>query len=135
MFGCSAKFLVVRTWDKVNNQWLESSFTDGAWKFYGCPSDNRISICGCPVTFLVVPGARTTKISNAGGYSDHYRNKMIVKSDPEQLYIELVRLKTNTQNEVHGTHTVFTQMLQKWLSSFTTSKNQREDFANLKDLL
>ncbi len=35
-------------------------------KIYGCPSDNYISIFGCPATFLVVPGARTIKISNAG---------------------------------------------------------------------
>ncbi len=34
-------------------------------EIYGCPSDNRISIFGCPATFLVVPGARTTKFSNA----------------------------------------------------------------------
>ncbi len=32
----------------------------------GCPSDNCISIFGCPATFLVVLGARTTEISNAG---------------------------------------------------------------------
>ena len=32
---------------------------------YGCPSDNCISIFACPVTFLLVPGTRTTKISNA----------------------------------------------------------------------
>ncbi len=34
-------------------------------KIYGCPSDNYISIFGCPATFLVVPGAQTTKILNA----------------------------------------------------------------------
>ncbi len=39
-------------------------------QIYGCPSDNCISIFGCPATFLVVPGARTTKISNAGA-KDH----------------------------------------------------------------
>ena len=40
-------------------------FHSWGMKFYGCSSDNRISIFGCPATFLVVPGARTTKFSNA----------------------------------------------------------------------
>ncbi len=34
-------------------------------KIDDCLSDNHISMFGCPATFLVVPGARTTKISNA----------------------------------------------------------------------
>ncbi len=34
-------------------------------KLYGWPSDNCISIFGCPATFVVVPGARITKILNA----------------------------------------------------------------------
>ena len=34
-------------------------------KIYGCPSDNCISFFACPANCLVVPGARTTKISNA----------------------------------------------------------------------
>ncbi len=40
-------------------------FHSWGMKIYGCPSDNHISIFGCPATFLVVPGARTTKFSNA----------------------------------------------------------------------
>ncbi len=48
-------------------QWLARvEFHSWGMEIYGCPSDNHISIFGCPVTFLVVPGARTTKISNAG---------------------------------------------------------------------
>ena len=35
-------------------------------QIYGCPLDNCISIFGCPATFLVLPGARTTKILNTG---------------------------------------------------------------------
>ncbi len=44
---------------------MGSSFSAGTKKIYDCPSDNYTSIFGCPATFLVVPGARTTKISNA----------------------------------------------------------------------
>ena len=36
-------------------------------KIHGWPSDNCISIFGCPAIALVVPGARTTKILNAVG--------------------------------------------------------------------
>ncbi len=41
-------------------------FQSGDMKIYGCPSDNHVSIFGCPATFFVVPGARarTTKILN-----------------------------------------------------------------------
>ena len=35
-------------------------------KMYGCPSDNCIRFFSCPATCLVVPGTRTTEISNAG---------------------------------------------------------------------
>ena len=42
-------------------------YKDSFWlQIYGCLLDNCIIIFGCPATFLVVPGARTTKISNAG---------------------------------------------------------------------
>ena len=59
--GCPSKDLVVRTWSKINGV----EFHTWGMKIDGCPSDNHISIFGCPTTFLVVPGARTTKISNA----------------------------------------------------------------------
>ena len=39
-------------------------FHSWGMKIYGCPSDNRISIFGCPATFLVISGARTTKFLN-----------------------------------------------------------------------
>ncbi len=46
--------------------YLEYMYKGDLWQqIYGCSSDNCISIFGCPATFLVVPGARTTKISNA----------------------------------------------------------------------
>ncbi len=57
-FGCPSKFLVVHTWNTCTK--VTSSL-----QIYGCPSDNFTSILGCPATLLVVPGARTTKISNA----------------------------------------------------------------------
>ncbi len=59
--GCPSKFSVVRTWNKVI-----AAVECHSWgvKIYGCPSDNCISIFGCPATFLVVPGARTTEISS-----------------------------------------------------------------------
>ena len=62
------QFLVVRP-----SFWLSVYLEQGKWgrvsqlghEIDGCPSDNHISIFGCPATCLVVPGARTTKISNA----------------------------------------------------------------------
>ena len=50
------QFLVIRPGFK-GEFWLQ---------IYGCLSHNSISIFGCPATFLVVPGARTTKILNTG---------------------------------------------------------------------
>ncbi len=63
--GCPSKVLVVRTWNNVNNTCVVAGVDFHSWgmKIYGCPSD--ISIFDCPATFLVVPGVRTTKISNA----------------------------------------------------------------------
>ncbi len=46
-------------------KWVVEFYSWGM-KSDGCPLDNHISIFGCPPTFLFVPGARTTKISNAG---------------------------------------------------------------------
>ncbi len=49
--------------------YLKYMYKGDFWlQIYGCPSDNCISKFGCPVTFLVVPGARTTEISNAVNY-------------------------------------------------------------------
>ncbi len=46
--------------------YLEYMYKGDFWlQIYGCPLDNCIGLYGCPVTFLVVPGARTTKILNA----------------------------------------------------------------------
>ncbi len=68
-------FLVVCTWNKVLVSILYlnlSVYSDHTYKgeFWlqidNSPSDNCISIFGCPGTFFVVSGAQTTKILNAG---------------------------------------------------------------------
>ncbi len=59
IFGCPSKFF--------GCPYLEYMYKGDFWlQIYGCLSDNCISIFSCPTTFLVVPGARTTKISNVG---------------------------------------------------------------------
>ncbi len=58
--GCPFKFFFLLSVHDIHMYkgefWLQ---------IYGCPSDNCINIFGRPVTFLVVPGAWTTKILNA----------------------------------------------------------------------
>ncbi len=62
------QFLVVRQsfWLSVYLEQVNGvEFHSCGMKIYGCPSDNHISIFGCPTTVLVVPGARTTEFSKA----------------------------------------------------------------------
>ncbi len=70
-FGCP--YLEQGKWGQVS-QWRHG-------KIYGCPSDNHINIFGCPVTFLVVPGARTTKISNAAYTGYEFKKTLRVASE------------------------------------------------------
>ncbi len=63
------QFVVVRPnfWLSVHGcAWVSQLELSLSVKIYGCPSDNCIRFFGCPATCLVVPGARTTEISNAG---------------------------------------------------------------------
>ena len=90
------------------------------WQINGCPSDNWISIFGCPATFLVVPGARTTEISNA---DQQYNLHTINSSTVQSTHYEFINstIYTLSIQQKYNLHTINSTTVQSTHYQFSSS--------------